>query len=97
MTTRILIRPGADPEAVKALREKAQALGFEIREQARVGRLPVTARLDPVKLAEIVRQVQRKRISLREGARRLGIGAATLHRLLRTEEPIPARPLRQPP
>lgn len=100
MTGRILVRPGADPEAVAELRREAEALGFMVTEQARVGRLRVTARRDFAgRFARVQAEMRRENLSLRAAAERLGIGASTLHRLLRAERPAPApaRPRRHPP
>lgn len=85
MTARVLIRPGATPEAVENLREEAEAFGFEVREQQRCGRLPVTARPDfAARLARALAEKERDKLSLRATARKLGVGVATLSRLLRS-------------
>lgn len=40
MTARVLVRPGAGPEAVEKLRQEAVPLGFEVREQPASGAFP---------------------------------------------------------
>jgi len=87
MTARILVRLGADAEAVEKLRDDAERLGFEVREQARVGRLPIMQKPGfAERWIEIRPQVERHKISLREAARRLGCGVSTLHRLLHSTD-----------
>ncbi len=95
----LLLRAGdASEETLAEIRAHAEAGGFTVTVQARVGRLPVTARPNfAERLADALEEMRRDKLSLRATARKLGIGAATLHRLLHAEEHSPVDPRPHPP
>lgn len=85
MRRHILVRPAdATTEQVEQLRDYASTLGFSVQIQRRVGRSRVSSRPGfSEALQSVKEEVDGGRLSLRAGARRLGVGVATLHRLPR--------------
>ena len=88
MNRTLLLRLGdASEETIAALRAHAEDEGFAVTVQARVGRLPIMKKPGFSERWEALRpDVEARRVSLREAARRLGCGAATLSRLLKSDQ-----------
>lgn len=79
----VVIRPGdMPPDKVKRVVAVAEGLGFKATIAKTPGRKPVTERIAPHQLEDVRQEITAGRLSLRQGARRLGIGASTLYRLL---------------